>query len=64
VETIKQDLSGLETGVGAVHQLIEKEDYLGAEVQAKALKEKGVAVSVEIQNSIDKTKGKKPRSRG
>jgi hypothetical protein len=64
VETIKQDLSGLETGVGAVHQLIEKEDYLGAEVQAKALKEKGVAVSGEIQNAIDKTKGKKPRSRG
>lgn len=64
VETIKQDLSGLETSVGAVHQLIEKGDYIGAEVQAKALKEKGVAVSGEIQNAIDKAKGKKPGSRG
>ena len=64
VETIKQDLSGLETSVGAVRQLIEKEDYLGAEVQAKALKEKIVAVSGEIQNAIDKAKGKKPGSRG
>lgn len=64
VETIKQDLSGLETSVGAVRQLIEKEDYLGAEVQAKALKEKVVAVSGEIQNAIDKAKGKKSGSRG
>lgn len=64
VETIKQDLSGLETSVGAVHQLIEKGDYLGAEIQAKALKEKGAAVSGEIQNAIDKAKGKKPGSRG
>jgi hypothetical protein len=64
VETIKQDLSGLEMSVGAVRQLIEKEDYLGAEIQAKALKEKVVAVSGEIQNAIDKAKGKKPGSRG
>ena len=64
VETIKQDLSGLETSVGAVHQLIEKGDYVGAEIQAKALKEKGAAVSGEIQNAIDKAKGKKPGSRG
>lgn len=64
VETIKQDLSGLETSVGAVHQLIEKGDYLEAEVQAKAVKEKGAAISVEIQRAIDKAKGMKPRSRG
>ena len=64
VETIKQDLSGLETSVGAVHQLIEKGDYLGAEIHAKALKEKDAAVSGEIQNAIDKAKGKKPGSRG
>lgn len=64
IETIKQDLSGLETSVGAVHQLIEKEDYLGAEAQAKALKDKGVAVSGEIQTAIDKAKGKKRTSRG
>jgi hypothetical protein len=64
VETIKQDLSGLETSVGAVHQLIEKGDYPEAEVQAKAVKEKGAAISVEIQRAIDKAKGMKPRSRG
>jgi hypothetical protein len=64
LETIKQDLSGLETSVGVVRQLIEKEDYLGAEVQTKAVKEKVVAVSGEIQNAIDKAKGKKAASRG
>jgi hypothetical protein len=64
VETIKQDLSGLETSVGAVHQLIEKGDYSEAEVQAKAVKEKGAAITVEIQRAIDKAKGMKPRSRG
>ena len=63
VETIKQDLGGLETSLSAVHQSIEKGDYLGAEAQAKALKEKGAAVSGEIQNAIDKTKGKKRTSR-
>lgn len=64
VETIKQDLGGLETSLSAVHQLIEKGDYLGAEVQAKAVKEKGAAVAGEIQNAIDKAKGKSPTSRG
>ncbi len=63
LETIRQDLSGLEASVGAVHQLIEKGDYLVAEVQAKAVKDKGAAVSVEIQRAIDKAKGKKPGSR-
>ena len=63
VETIRQDVGGLETSLNAVHQSIEKGDYRGAEVQAKALKEKGVAVSGEIQSAIDKTKGKKPSSR-
>jgi hypothetical protein len=64
VQAIKQDLDGLETSLSAVHQSIEKGDYLGAEVQAKALKEKGVAVSEEIHNAIAKTKGKKSTSRG
>lgn len=64
VEVIKQDVMGFETSLNAIHQLIEKEDYLAAEVQAKAVKEKGVAVSGEIQSAIDKAKGKKRTSRG
>ncbi|MBI3356811.1 MAG: hypothetical protein HY038_08590 [Nitrospirae bacterium] len=64
VETIKQDLGGLETSLNAVQQLIEKGDYLGAEVQAKAVKEKGAAVAEEIQHAIEKTTGKKPTARG
>ncbi len=64
VEAINQDVQGLETGFNAVHQLIEKGDYPAAEAQAKALKEKGSAVSGEIQSAIDKAKGKKHTSRG
>lgn len=60
VEAIKQDLVGLETSLGPIHQLIEKGDYLGAEVQATAVKEKGAAVSAEVQSVIDKVKTKKP----
>lgn len=62
VEAIKLDLTGLEAGLAAIHELIEKGDYLAAEVQARALKEKGVAVSAEIQNAIEKTTGKESRA--
>lgn len=61
VEAIKQDIAGLDTSLSAIHQLMEKGDYLGAETQAKALKEKGAAVSGELQSAIEKTKGKKPK---
>jgi hypothetical protein len=64
VKVITQDVAGLERSLSAVHQLIEKEDYLGAEAQAKAVKENGAALSTKIQSAIDKTKGKKPTSRG
>jgi hypothetical protein len=64
VEVIKQDVAGLETSLSAVHQLIEKEDYLGAEAQAKAVKEEGAALSMEIQSAIDRAKGKKLGPRG
>ncbi len=59
VEAIKQDLSGLEEDLGAVHQLIEKGDYAGAEAKAKSLKDKGAAVSNEIQQAIEKVKSGK-----
>ena len=64
VEVIRQDIAGLETSLSAAHQLFDKGDYLGAEVQAKAIKEKAAAVSMEIQSAIDKAEGKKPGSRG
>lgn len=64
VETIKQDVEGLETSFNAVHHLIEMGDYFGAEIQAKAVKENGAVLSREIQSTIDKVKGKKPTSRG
>lgn len=59
VEAIQQEVAGLATSLNAVRELIDKGDYLGAEALAKALKEKATAVSGEIQNAIEKTKGKK-----
>ncbi|MBI5317359.1 MAG: hypothetical protein HZB34_15470 [Nitrospirae bacterium] len=49
---------------GAARQSIEKGDYLGWEVQAKMLKEKGLAVSREIKCTIHKATGEKPTSCG
>lgn len=64
LETIKQDIAELELSFSAVHQLIEMGDYFGAEVQAKAVKEKGAAISGEIQRAIDKAKEMKRNARG
>ena len=61
LESLQQDLSGLQNGLGAVHQSIEKGDFLSAETQAKTLKNKGASVSEEIQKAIEKTKGKKAK---
>jgi hypothetical protein len=61
VEAIRQEVAGLATSLNAVHELIQKGDYLGAEVQAKAVKEKAAAASAEIQSAIEKTKGKTPK---
>jgi len=58
---IKQDLTGLEADLALMHELIQKGDYLAAEVQAGTLKEKGAAVSGEIQSAIEKTR-RKPRA--
>lgn len=64
LETITQDIAGLESSFSAVHQLIEMGDYFGAEVQATAVKEKGAAVSGEIQRAIDKAKKMKRNAHG
>ena len=57
LETLKQDIEGLESMFNAGHQLIEMGDYFGAEVQANAVKDKSEAISREIQYAIDKAKG-------
>jgi len=63
VESLKLDLSGLQNDLGVVHQSIEKDDYLGAETQARALKTKGASVFEEIQQAIEETKGKTAKVR-
>lgn len=54
---IEQELTGLEKRLRAVGQLIEHEDYLDAEMQARILKENGLAVSEQIQQLSPKTTG-------
>jgi len=61
-ETIKQQVTALEAGFAVIHGLIENGDYLAAEMQARALKEKGVAVSGEIRSTIEKATGRKPKA--
>jgi predicted enzyme related to lactoylglutathione lyase len=58
VDAIKQDLGGLESGLSEVHQLVEKGAYIGAETQAKSVKEKGGAIVEELRQAIEKTRGK------
>ena len=64
IEAIKQNLNGLERGLGEIHQLVEKGAYSGAEAQAKSVKEKGGAVVKEIRQAIEKSKGKNSTSPG
>ena len=61
-ETIRQQVSALEAGFAVIHGLIENGDYLEAEMQARALTEKGVAVSREIQSATERATGKKPKT--
>ena len=62
VESIKQDLAELIASLEAVRQLIDKGDYLPAESQAKAVKEKGSTLAGEIQDAIVKLKDRKPKA--
>jgi len=56
LDNVKRDVEGLETSFNTVYLLIEMGDYVGAAVQAKAVKENGAAVSREIQRAIDNSK--------
>ena len=62
VATIKEDVAGLETSLNAVHQLIDKGDYLAADTQSKAIKAKGAAISEELLDAIAKTKARKNKT--
>lgn len=64
LDTFKRDVEGLETSFNAVYLLIEMGDYVGAEVQARAVKADGVAVSRKIQCAIDRVKEMKRGSQG
>lgn len=59
VQAIKNDLGGLKSGLGDIHQLIDKGDYLSAEAKAKAVKDKGESVLTEIQHAIETLKRRK-----
>ena len=63
-ETIKADFNAVEIHLVAVRQSIEKGDDLGGEIQAKSLKDKGLAVSGEIHMTVDTAGGEKRTTRG
>ena len=59
LESIKTDAEALKASLNDVQLLIDKADYLGAQTKAKAIQEKGEAVSREIETALAKIgKGK------
>ncbi|MBI3806505.1 MAG: hypothetical protein HY281_03175 [Nitrospirae bacterium] len=52
VESLKNDLRGIQASLETVHQMIEKGDYHGAESRAKGITEKGGIVYAEIQMTL------------
>ncbi len=59
VQALKGDLKGIEDGLPQVQQLIDKEDYLAANDQAKALKEKADGIANQVKEAMSKVKPKK-----
>jgi hypothetical protein len=59
LESIKTDAEALKASLNDVQMMIDKGDYLGAQTKAKAIQEKGQAVSNEIGTAMAKIgKGK------
>lgn len=59
LESIKTDADALKASLNEVQMMIDKADYLGAQTKAKAIQEKGQAVSREIETALAKIgKGK------
>jgi len=60
VEAIKNDVEALKASLNQVQLAIDKEDYLTAQTQAKAIHDKSQAVSAEIQSALAKVGKGKP----
>lgn len=59
LESIKTDAEALKASLNDVQMMLDKADYLGAQTKAKAIQEKGQAVSKEIETALAKIgKGK------
>ena len=59
LESIKADAEALKASLNDVQMAIDKADYLGAQTKAKAIQEKGQAVSKEVETALAKIgKGK------
>ena len=59
LESIKTDAEALKASLNDVQMAIDKSDYLGAQTKAKAIQEKGQAVSKEVETALAKIgKGK------
>jgi hypothetical protein len=54
VEAIKNDAEALKASLNQVQMAMDKEDYLAAQTQAKAIHDKSQAVSTEIQAALGK----------
>ncbi len=63
LEAIKNDVHALKASLNQVQLAVDREDYLAAQAQAKAIHEKSQAVSAEINTALAKT-GKRPAPAG
>ena len=60
LESIKTDAEALRASLNDVQMMLDKSDYLGAQTKAKAIQDKAVAVSQEIQTALAKIGKGKP----
>lgn len=63
LESIKTDAEALKASLNDVQMMIDKADYLGAQTKAKAIQEKGQAVSNEIETALAKIGKGKPATK-
>lgn len=63
LESIKTDAEALKASLNDVQMMIDKADYLGAQTKAKAIQDKGQAVSQEIENALAKIGKGKPATK-
>lgn len=63
LEAIKTDAQALKASLNDVQLLLDKADYLAAQTKAKAIQEKGEAVSHEIETALAKIGKGKPMAK-